>query len=64
MKPKLIVILSVILLFLIILAQNTNVITFSVLFWKITMSSFLLIGFSVLTGFILGYVTFLLTRKQ
>lgn len=64
MKAKLIIVLIVTLLFLIILAQNTNVVSFHLLFWKITMSHFLLIAFSIITGFIIGYATFLLPAKK
>ena len=64
MKPKLIIMLIVTLLFFIILAQNTNVVSFHLLFWRITMSHFLLIAFSVITGFVIGYLTFLLSAAK
>ncbi|HPZ64724.1 MAG: LapA family protein [Dethiobacteria bacterium] len=64
MKPKLIAILVLIILFLIILAQNTQVITLSLLFWKINMSQFLLIAFALIIGFVAGYLICLLTAKQ
>jgi len=62
-KPKVIVILVLVILFLIILAQNTHVITLYLLFWSIRMSQIILIAFVLVGGFILGYLTSMLTRK-
>ncbi len=64
MKPKVIVILVLVVLFLIILAQNTHVITLNLLFWTISMSQIILIAFTLLGGFIIGYLTSLLTGKS
>lgn len=64
LKPKSIVILVLIILLLIILVQNTHVVTFNILFWDISMSQFLLIGFSVIIGIIIGYLVCLLAAKK
>lgn len=64
MKPKVIVILVLVILFLIILAQNTHVTTLHLLFWSISMSQIILIAFVLVGGFILGYLTAMLTRKN
>lgn len=64
MKPKVIVILVLVVLFLIILAQNTHVITLNLFFWTISMSQIILIAFALLGGFIIGYLTSLLTGKS
>jgi len=64
MKPKVIVILVLVVLFLIILAQNTHVITLNLLFWTISMSQIILIAFALLGGFIIGYLTSMLTGKS
>lgn len=64
MKPKPIIILVIVILLLIILVQNTHVVTFHILFWEISMSQFLLIGFSVIIGFIIGYLVCLLAAKR
>lgn len=64
MKPKVIVILVLIVLFLIILAQNTHVITLNLLFWTISMSQIILIAFVLVGGFVIGYLTSMLTRKE
>jgi len=63
MKPKVIAILVLIVLFLIILAQNTHVITLNLLFWTISMSQIILIAFVLVGGFVIGYLTSMLTRK-
>ncbi len=64
MKPKVIIILVLIVLFLIILAQNTHLTTLHLLFWSITMSQIILIALVLVGGFILGYLTSMLTRKS
>lgn len=56
MKAKTVTILILIGLFLIILLQNTEIITFQLLFWEITMSRSLLILVIVIIGFVLGYI--------
>ncbi len=63
MKPKVIVILVLVVLFLIILAQNTHVITLNLLFWTISMSQIILIAFVLLGGFVIGYLASMLTGK-
>lgn len=64
LKPKSIAILVIIILLLIILVQNTHVVTLHLLFWRIEMSQFLLIGFSVVIGFIVGYLVCLLAARK
>ncbi len=64
MKPKIIIVLVLILLFLIILAQNTQVVNFRILFWTISMSQIILLAFSVLIGFVIGYLTSTFSKKQ
>ena len=44
-----------IVLALIILAQNTHVVTVQILFWPITMSRIILVLFVLLIGMALGY---------
>jgi len=56
MKAKTLVVLILIGLFLVILLQNTEVVTFQLLFWEITMSRVLLILVIVIIGFLLGYI--------
>ena len=56
MKPKIIIILILIALFLVIVVQNTQVVEFQLLFWKFAMSRIIVISFMMLIGFVLGYL--------
>lgn len=56
MKAKIIVVLVLIGLFLVILIQNTQVVTLRLLFWKVGMSQIILVPLTMLIGFILGYI--------
>ncbi len=66
MKPKLIIILVAVLLFLIILLQNTRVVTLSIFFWDISMSQIILIPLILVLGFIFGLLAakFIIKRKK
>lgn len=63
MKPKTIILLILLLLCLVILIQNTEVVTLQVFFWQIAMSRILLIPVLLLIGFVIGYLAAAL-RKQ
>ena len=56
MKAMTIVILVLVALFVIILVQNTQVVTLRLLFWKIGMSQIILVPLTMLVGFIIGYI--------
>ena len=56
MKPMTIFILVLVALFVIILVQNTQVVTLRLLFWKIGMSQIILVPLTMLIGFIIGYL--------
>jgi len=56
MKAKTVIVLILIGLFLVILLQNTEIVTFQLLFWEITMSRSLLMLVIVIIGFVLGYI--------
>jgi len=56
MKPRTIVVLVLIGLFLIILAQNAQVVTLRLLFWEIGMSQIILLPLVMVMGFILGFI--------
>ncbi len=64
MNPKIIAVLTAVLLFLIILAQNTHVTTLKLLFWQISMSQVLLIMFTLFFGFAAGYITAVVVTKM
>ncbi len=56
MKPKTIVLLVLAGLFLIILVQNTQVVTLQLLFWKVEMSRIIFIPLVMLIGLGIGFV--------
>lgn len=56
MRPKVIVASVIIALLLIILLQNTQVVTLRLLFWKISMSQILWTSLTLLVGFVAGFV--------
>ena len=57
MKPKLIAILVPVVLSLIILFQNTDVVTLRIFFWQISMSRIILLPLVLIVGFGLGFLT-------
>lgn len=56
MKPKVVVAFIGIALLLIILFQNTQVVTLRLLFWKISMSQILWTSLTLLVGFAAGFL--------
>jgi len=64
MKPKLIVVLVLIALFVIVLIQNTQVVTLRLFFWKIGMSQIILIPLTMLIGFVVGYIVTRVTGNR
>jgi uncharacterized integral membrane protein len=55
-----------VLLFTILVVQNTDVVTVQLFVWEVTMSQIILLVLTLLTGFVLGYFTargFRLKRK-
>ncbi|MFC1515090.1 LapA family protein [Candidatus Omnitrophota bacterium] len=55
MKPKVIGALVLGILFLIILLQNTQVVSMRLLFWEISMSRIILFPLVLLVGFVIGF---------
>jgi len=64
MRPKFIVVLVLIALLLIILIQNTQVVTLRLFFWKVGMSQIILIPLTMAIGFVVGFVVSKVTGKQ
>ncbi|MFP3867090.1 MAG: LapA family protein [Desulfobacteraceae bacterium] len=65
MKAKTIIILVVVLLALVILFQNTQVVTLNLLLWEISMSQIILTITTLVIGFAIGViVTRLLTKPR
>ena len=55
MNPKLVLILILSSLAVVFVAQNTAVVEIAFLFWRISMSSAILIFFTLMLGFLLGW---------
>ena len=55
-KSKIIIALVFIAILLVILIQNTQVVTLQLLFWEISMSQILLTSFTLLIGLVSGYI--------
>ena len=64
MRPKFIAVLVLIALFLIILIQNTQVVTLRLFFWKVGMSQIILIPLTMAIGFVVGFVVSKVTGNQ
>ena len=56
MKPKIILSLVVAVLALIVLLQNTDVVTFHFLFWSKDISQIVLVVLTLALGFALGFI--------
>ena len=63
-KPKTIVSFVIIVLLLVIFFQNTQVVSFRIFFWKISMSQIILIPLTMIIGLVLGYVIGRLTGNR
>ena len=63
-KPKTIVAFVIIALLLIIFFQNTQVVSFRIFFWKISMSQIILIPVTMLIGLVLGYIIAKMTGNR
>lgn len=55
MSAKNIIVLIIACLLLIVILQNTQVVTFRLFFWKIGMSRIILLALTLVVGFALGY---------
>ena len=64
MKPKIIIMLILIALFLIVLIQNTQVVTYRLFFWKRSISQIILVPLVALFGFIVGFIVAKLTGRR
>ena len=63
-RPKIIVAGVLALLLLILVIQNTEVVTVTLLFWNFEMSRVILILLATMTGFICGYLVTRLTTAR
>ena len=63
-KPKTIVSFVIIVVLLVIFFQNTQIVSFRIFFWKISMSQIILIPLTMIIGLVLGYVIGKLTGNR
>jgi len=56
MRVRSVVILALLLLFLIVVVQNTEVVSVRVLFWDLLMSRIILLALSLAVGVIIGFL--------
>ncbi|UCC40530.1 MAG: LapA family protein [Candidatus Aminicenantes bacterium] len=64
MKTKVIIVLILMALFLIILIQNTQIVTYRLYFWKISISQIILVPLVMLFGFVVGFIVAKLTGRR
>jgi uncharacterized integral membrane protein len=64
MNLKIVLVVILVSLFLIITLQNTEMETFTILFWKIDMSRIVFMYLSVLIGFLAGYILAKFTSRR
>ncbi|MCJ7587613.1 MAG: LapA family protein [Candidatus Aminicenantes bacterium] len=56
MKPKVILALIILALAAVLLIQNTQVVTYRLYFWSVSVSQIILLPLAVLIGFIVGFL--------
>ena len=56
MSVKGVVILVLVVLCLVVFFQNTEVVTFKIFFWELTMSRIVLLLITLIVGIVIGYV--------
>ena len=64
MRPKIIVALVLIGLFVIVLIQNTQVVMLRLFFWKVGMSQIILIPLTMAIGIVIGFIVAKVTRDH
>lgn len=64
MRPKVIVGIVLAILLVVLVAQNTAVVTYRFLFWSVSMSQVILFPLAALIGFLLGFIVGRVSRRQ
>jgi len=64
MRPKIIVVLVLIGLFVIVLIQNTQVVMLRLFFWKVGMSQIILIPLTMAIGIVIGFIVAKVKRDR
>ncbi len=57
MKTKLVLALVILALLVILLIQNTQIVTYRLYFWSVSLSQIILLPLAVLAGFLIGFLT-------
>lgn len=63
MKPKVILALIILALAAVLLIQNTQVVTYRLYFWSVSVSQIILLPLAVLVGFIVGFLLAKMTGR-
>ena len=64
MKAKIVLVLVLVILLGVLLIQNTQVVTYRLYFWTISMSQVILVPLIALAGFLIGYIFGTMRRKK
>lgn len=56
MKAKIVLVLVAFVLLAVLLAQNTGIVTYRLLFWTVSLSQVVIVPLVALVGFVLGFV--------
>jgi uncharacterized integral membrane protein len=64
MRPKVIVGLVLLILLIVLVAQNTATVTYRFLLWSVSMSQVILFPLAALIGFLLGFIVGSMSRRQ
>jgi uncharacterized integral membrane protein len=64
MRPKVIVGLVLLILLVVLVAQNTATVTYRFVFWSVSMSQVILFPLAALIGFLLGFIVGSMSRRQ
>lgn len=64
MKTKIILVLALLVLLAVLLAQNTGLVTYRLLFWTVSLSQVVIVPLVALAGFVLGFVVGTARRKR
>lgn len=64
MKAKAIVGIALVVLLVVLLVQNTAVVTYRLLFWTISLSQIVLVPLIAVLGFVIGYIAGSMRRRR
>ena len=64
MKPKILIAAVLITAIVIVLIQNTQVVTLRLFFWQVSMSQIILISLTLLAGLVIGFIVATVFNKR